>query len=117
MPLYLFSIVAAPKFILKAVYNLQHSFLWGGAKKETKWPLVSWEKNCRPKQVGGLGLRDPKTLSSILRAKTWWRWLHSRDDLRKKNMEKKIQLTHRRSKSNTPRGKHCWLINMECILE
>jgi hypothetical protein len=81
MPLYLFSALAAPKSILQAIRNIQRSFLWGGARKEKKWALVAWDKICLPKLNGGLGLRDPETLISILGAKTWWRWLTSKDAL------------------------------------
>jgi hypothetical protein len=36
---------------------------------------VAWEIVCLPKSKGGLGLRDPKTLSQTLGAKIWWRWI------------------------------------------
>jgi hypothetical protein len=55
--------------------------LWGGAHKERKWDLVSWDYLCQPKILRGLGLRDLKTLNYILGAKTWWRWINQNDDL------------------------------------
>jgi len=75
MPLYLFSVMVAPKHVLKAIRNIQRNFLWGGATQARKWPLVSWGKICKEKSKGGLGLRDPLTLNNILNAKLWWRCL------------------------------------------
>eukprot|EP00253_Pinus_taeda_P014925 PITA_14925 len=69
MPLYLFSLLAAPKWVLKAIKNLQCNFLWGISSHNRKWALVKWEKVCLPKNVEGIGIRDPdhrnKQLSKI----------------------------------------------------
>eukprot|EP00253_Pinus_taeda_P003177 PITA_03177 len=58
MPLYLFSIMAAPKWVLKSIKQLQRNFLWGSSGPNRKWALVKWEKACLPKNTGGIGLRD-----------------------------------------------------------
>eukprot|EP00253_Pinus_taeda_P028947 PITA_28947 len=52
MPLYLFSILAAPKWVLK-----------------------------RPKIKGGIGLRDPEYSNTIMNAKIWWQWVTNLDKL------------------------------------
>eukprot|EP00253_Pinus_taeda_P019814 PITA_19814 len=75
MPLYLFSTLAAPKWVLKAIKNLQRNFLWGSTGLNRKWALVKWEKACVPKKAGGIGLRDPEHSNRIMGAKIWWRWL------------------------------------------
>lgn len=75
MPLYLFSILAAPKWVLKELKNLQRSFLWGGSGQSRKWALLKWEKVCLPKYSGGIGLRDPEHSNKAMGAKIWWRWL------------------------------------------
>jgi hypothetical protein len=36
---------------------------------------VGWDKICRPKSLGGLGLRDPGKLNRVMGEKIWWRWL------------------------------------------
>lgn len=46
-----------------------------------KWALIAWDKICQSKIVGGLELRDPEIISSVLGAKTWWQWLHKKDEL------------------------------------
>ena len=45
----------------------------GRAKK--KWALVAWEKICKPKNYGGLGLDDPEILSKVLGVKLCWCWV------------------------------------------
>lgn len=75
MPLYLFSILVAPKWVLKEIKNLQHNFLWGGSGHNRKLALIKWEKVCLAKTAGGIGLRDPENSNKAMGAKTWWRWL------------------------------------------
>jgi hypothetical protein len=71
----------APSCILTAIKTLQRNFLWKGAKNDRKIALISWDKICKPKLKGGLGLRDPTTLNKVLSAKIWWRWLKHPKDL------------------------------------
>jgi hypothetical protein len=73
--------LAAPNFILNTLRNIQRSFLWQGTKEGRKFTLVSWKKVCKPKNLGGLGLRDPTILNKVLSAKIWWRWLKRPQDL------------------------------------
>eukprot|EP00253_Pinus_taeda_P013477 PITA_13477 len=56
MPLYLFTVLAAPKWVLKAIKNLQQDFLWGNTKQKIKSALVKWETVCHPKSSGGTRL-------------------------------------------------------------
>eukprot|EP00253_Pinus_taeda_P005945 PITA_05945 len=74
MPLYLFSILAAPKWVLKTLRNLQREFLWGSSATNRKWALVKWDTVCRPKIKGTIGLRDPEYSNTIMNAKIWWQW-------------------------------------------
>eukprot|EP00253_Pinus_taeda_P016766 PITA_16766 len=55
MPLYLFSLLAMPKWVLKAIKNLQRNFLWGSSGHNRKWALVKWEKYVFLKKPGVLG--------------------------------------------------------------
>eukprot|EP00253_Pinus_taeda_P006105 PITA_06105 len=75
MPLYLFSILAAPKGVLKAIRNLQRNFLWGSTSQNRKWALVKWTEFCKTKSEGGLGLRDPLQSNNTMGAKIWWNWV------------------------------------------
>lgn len=53
MPLYLFSILAAPKWVIKRIRDLQRGFLWGNSATNRKWALVKWTIVCMPKEKGG----------------------------------------------------------------
>lgn len=75
MSLYILSALAPPKYILNKMWNIQRNFLWGGSKNPSKWTLIGWDTLCLPKNKGGLGFRDPETLSSTLGAKIWWNWI------------------------------------------
>jgi hypothetical protein len=46
LPVYIFSALAAPTFILNTLRTLQRSFLWQGNKEGCKISLVSWQKVC-----------------------------------------------------------------------
>jgi hypothetical protein len=81
LPIYSFSALAAPKFVLTTIKCLQRNFIWQGLNTGKKIALVSWDKLCRPKEQGGLGLRDPFIMNKVLSAKIWWRWLKSPKDL------------------------------------
>eukprot|EP00253_Pinus_taeda_P017843 PITA_17843 len=81
MPLYLFSILAAPKWVLKRLRNIQRDFLWGSSATNRKWALVKWDTVCKPKSKGGIGLRDPEKSNAIMNAKIWWQWLIHPDKL------------------------------------
>jgi hypothetical protein len=52
---------------------MQRNLLWHGHDPgKKKWALVRWEKFCKPKYIGGLGLKDPGKLNNIMGAKLWW---------------------------------------------
>jgi hypothetical protein len=81
MPLYLFSVVATPKWVLNSIRKNHLTFLWGGDKNTSKWALVKWDKFCLPKSMGGLGLRDHTKINEILSAKTWWNWVSNNSSI------------------------------------
>ena len=75
MLLYLFSVLAAPKSIIKQIWNIQTKFLWGGDNSHRKWPLVDWKTVCKPKDAEGSGLQDPLDTNKAMGAKIWWKWI------------------------------------------
>jgi hypothetical protein len=81
LSIYSFSVLAALKFVLTTIKSLQRNFIWKGLNTGKKIALVSWDKLCRPKEQGGLGLRDPFIMNKVLSAKIWWRWLKIPKDL------------------------------------
>lgn len=62
-----------PRGVLQQFRNMQRDFLWGMEETRKKWALVSWEKICKPKIQGGLGLDDLEILNKVFGDKLWWR--------------------------------------------
>ena len=52
--------------------RLQRNFLWGGAADQNKIPWIKWEKVCKPKELGGLGVKDIISFNTSLLGK--WKW-------------------------------------------
>ena len=61
----------------KAIRN----FIWSGSILQKKLVQVSWKKCCRPKEEGGLGLRDLSLLNKALLKKFAWRVMTVDSDL------------------------------------
>jgi hypothetical protein len=56
LPTNLFTSLAGPQYFIRDIRNIQCSSLWHGNHPNKKWVLVGWDKICRPKTLGGLGL-------------------------------------------------------------
>jgi len=72
----MFLALPAPRVIMQQIRSIQREFLLGRGEEKNKWALVAWDKLYKPKNHGGLGLHDPKTLNRFLGAKLWWRWIN-----------------------------------------
>ena len=81
MPLYLFSILEAPKIVIQRIRNIQQKIIWGGDDYHRKWALVDWQMVRKPKNVGGLGLCDLLDTNKAMGAKIWWKWITYEDEL------------------------------------
>jgi hypothetical protein len=64
-----------PKGIIPKIRTRKREFLWRGAETRKKWALVSWEKVCKLRRKGGLGLHDPQATNEAYGVKLWWRWV------------------------------------------
>ena len=76
----MFSVLAAPKVVLKKIMAIQRNFLRGSIEIKQKRTLVDWEMICRPKRDGGLGLRDLEVMNKVLSSKIWWRWVTNKGE-------------------------------------
>ena len=112
IPVFMLSALPAPKGVLQQFRNVQRDFLWGKGEEKNKWALVAWDKICKPKNYGGLGLDDPEILSKALGAKLWWQWVKDPEAQWEKIWKEKYP--HRWKNNNLIRmsgynkGSHVW---------
>lgn len=81
IPLYFLSMFRMPLGILKKCKSRMREFLWGGKEGENKVAWVSWDFICKPKAIGGLGLREWGKFNKPLLGEWRWRLLTDRDSL------------------------------------
>jgi hypothetical protein len=68
MLIYLLMAVEFPAWAIKAIDKIRRGFLWRGRKDALGGHcLITWPKVCRPKEHGGLGISDLKTLGWSLK--------------------------------------------------
>ncbi len=78
IPLYLFSIFRAPKWVTSRIEVLRRDFFWKGNAEALGWGrLVAWGKVCRTNKEGGLGILDLSLMNEALLCKWWWKLLTS----------------------------------------
>ena len=65
MLMYLFSVLSAPKSVLREIKRIQRNFLWAWRETKAKFALVSWDMVSTPKDKGGLGLRDLEVVGEV----------------------------------------------------
>jgi len=109
--------MSAPKGICNKLVEIYRKFLWGGPKQQKKWALCSWDSLTRPKEKGGLGLRDPWTLNQVLATKLRWRWIQGGPDLWKEIWTTKyhMPLTPEEilREQEMPRGSDIWNLTIQ----
>lgn len=77
MLVYWFSLFLMPKTVMNQIEKIRKRFFWGvnlvNDKETSKLHLLSWEKICKLKEAGGLGISSLKARNSALLFKWWWR--------------------------------------------
>ncbi|XP_074300485.1 uncharacterized protein LOC141631757 [Silene latifolia] len=77
-----------PKGIIKRIEAVCRNFLWDNSADYRRTPLVGWDTICRPKDEGGLGLKDQETWNKAMvgrlvdwvamqRDSIWVHWVQS----------------------------------------
>ena len=63
IPVYLLIALDVPKWLLRAIDKLRRAFLWKGRRLVNGGHCpVTWERACRPEELGGLGIHNLEIL-------------------------------------------------------
>ncbi|GKU91337.1 hypothetical protein SLEP1_g5224 [Rubroshorea leprosula] len=73
LPVFLMSTYLLPKGVIKAIDTIRRGFLWGGKEEGKKIAWVGWDKVCKGKEDGGLGIKDLRLFNLALLGKWWGR--------------------------------------------
>ena len=65
-PIYHMSIYLLPKTIVHKLDKIRRRFFWQGGGTKKKYHLVKWEKICKHKKKGGLGIKDVRKMNISL---------------------------------------------------
>ncbi|KAL8502025.1 hypothetical protein ACS0TY_021235 [Phlomoides rotata] len=73
---YWLSVLPMPVTVIRRIESICKAYLWGSRRG-----LVAWKDVCRPKKVGGLGLRDLTAWNKALIARIIWDVHNKKDSL------------------------------------
>ena len=73
IPVYWFSILQVPSFVVNLLRRFIFNFLWTEGPKSGKLIMIGWEKLSLPKDWGGWGIKNLYWFNVALRMKSFWR--------------------------------------------
>ncbi|GKD95503.1 RNA-directed DNA polymerase, eukaryota, reverse transcriptase zinc-binding domain protein [Tanacetum coccineum] len=81
MSVYWASIFRLPKTVVKEINNILKRFLWSNGDSAKGKAKIAWKYICRPKECGGLGIRNLESWNVALLAKLLWNIASKKDTL------------------------------------
>lgn len=73
LQVYDLSMFKIPLNYVDLIEKIQKRFLWSRVEDKKRLSLVAWEKLCKPKKLGGLGIRNIIDTNKYVLAKQCWR--------------------------------------------
>jgi hypothetical protein len=67
--MFMMSFFEIPKRVTKNLNQFRYMFFWHKSSNKHKYRLTKWDILCRPKDQGGLGIRDLELQNKYLLAK------------------------------------------------
>jgi hypothetical protein len=74
MGTHVFATMTPTSSFFRSYRSLVSSFFWGTKDDRRRHHWVSWDTICRPKNEGGLGIRNPKDICAAFACKLWYRF-------------------------------------------
>ncbi|KAM1060262.1 hypothetical protein TB1_024191 [Malus domestica] len=102
LPIYYMSLFKAPRGVIGRLEKLMKGFLWEGVEEGKKFHLVKWEKVCKSKEEGGLGLGNLRNRNAALLAKWLWRFPRESNSLWHRVIKSKYNLVANGWDANCP---------------
>ncbi|KAB1671578.1 hypothetical protein, partial [Gossypium barbadense] len=75
------SVFFAPNGVLEELQSMISRVWWSGQDNNRCWHMLSWDRMCFPKGMGGLGFRDLHRFNVALLGRQVWRLMSCRDTL------------------------------------
>ena len=79
IPTYPLSCLPLPKLLQHKIEAKLRNFLWNDCENSNKLALVKWDQISKPKEFGGLGIKNLQFQNKALGAKLVWRLYNERD--------------------------------------
>jgi len=106
IPLYYLSLFKVPESVYRRIINIQRRLLWGWGKEKRPVAWVSWKNICKPKEEGGLGIRDIRKFNAAFLAKWRWRCISEEKGRWKECLDSKYDLEY--NVTRTPLKLQSW---------
>nr|KYP72147.1 LINE-1 reverse transcriptase isogeny [Cajanus cajan] len=72
LPSYTMQTVFLPRQLCDEIDKASRSFLWGDSRAHRRVHAIAWETICKPKTVGGLGIREARKINTSFMMKNCW---------------------------------------------
>ncbi|MBA0787677.1 hypothetical protein Gotri_026381 [Gossypium trilobum] len=81
IPKYALSIFLAPKGVINDIQAKLSKTWWSRKDKGRFWTMIPWKTLCKPKGMGGLGIRDVRLFNLALLGRQVWGLINNKDSL------------------------------------